>query len=77
MGRSTVEAVQSGMVFGFAGLVDGLVARFVADSGGEGSPRVVATGGFAQLVAPHCATVDLIDEDLTLWGLALIHRRNT
>lgn len=77
VGKSTVEAVQSGTVFGFAGLVDGLVARFVADSGGEDTPRVVATGGFAQLVAPHCATVDLIDEDLTLWGLALIHRRNT
>ena len=77
VGRSTVEAVQSGTVYGFAGLVDGLVGRFVDDSGDGDTPKVVATGGFAQLVAPHCATVDLIDEDLTLWGLALIHRRNT
>ena len=75
VGRSTVEAVQSGTVFGFAGLVDGLVGRFIAEAD-EGSPRVVATGGFARLVAPHCATVDVIDDDLTLWGLALIHRRN-
>ncbi len=75
VGKSTVEAVQSGIVFGFAGLVDGLVGRFLADSAGD-EPKVVATGGFAQLVAPHCATVDVIDEDLTLWGLALIHRRN-
>jgi type III pantothenate kinase len=76
VGKSTVEAVQSGTVFGFAGLVDGLVGRFL--EGSEGStPTVVATGGFAQLVAPHCATVDVIDPDLTLWGLALIHRRNT
>jgi type III pantothenate kinase len=76
VGKSTVEAVQSGTVFGFAGLVDGLVGRFIAESA-EDTARVVATGGFAQLVAPHCATVDVIDEDLTLWGLALIHRRNT
>ncbi len=75
VGKSTVEAVQSGTVFGFAGLVDGLVRRFIAESGEE-SARVVATGGFARLVSPHCSTVDVIDEDLTLWGLALIHRRN-
>ncbi len=75
VGKSTVEAVQSGIVFGFAGLVDGLVGRFVADSAGD-ETKVVATGGFAQLVAPHCATVDVIDEELTLWGLALIHKRN-
>lgn len=77
VGRSTVEAVQSGTVFGFAGLVDGLVRRFVTESGDGAAPTVVATGGFAQLVAPHCETVDVIDDDLTLWGLALIHRRNT
>lgn len=77
VGKSTVEAVQSGTVYGFAGLVDGLVGRFVANSENDTDPQVVATGGFAGLVAPHCATVDVIDEDLTLWGLALIHRRNS
>lgn len=75
VGRSTVEAVQSGMVFGFAGLVDGLVARSREEAGIE--PRaVVATGGFAPLIGPLCSEVTDIDPDLTLWGLALIHRRN-
>lgn len=76
VGKSTVEAVQSGTVFGFAGLVDGLVARFIAESA-DPAPTVVATGGFASLIAPHCSTIDVVDVDLTLWGLALIHRRNS
>ena len=75
VGRSTVEAVQSGMVFGFAGLVDGLVARMRDEAGVE--PRaVVATGGFAHLIGPLCDQITHVDADLTLWGLALIHRRN-
>ena len=75
VGRNTVEAVQSGMVYGFAGLVDGLVRRMRDDAGIEPS-AVVATGGFASLVAPRCAEVTHVDADLTLWGLALIHGRN-
>ena len=75
VGRSTVEAMQSGMVLGFAGLVDGLVSRLREEAGID--PRaVVATGGFAPLVGPLCREVTDIDADLTLWGLALIHRRN-
>ena len=65
VGKSTVEAVQSGTVFGFAGLVDGLVARFIAESA-DPAPTVVATGGFASLVAPHCSTIDVVDLDLTV-----------
>lgn len=75
VGRSTVEAVQSGTIYGFAGLVDGLVRRFLTDAGAPVS-RVVATGGFASLIGPHCETVDTIDSELTLWGLGIIHRRN-
>lgn len=75
VGRSTVEAVQSGMVFGFAGLVDGLVARMKGEAGVE-PQAVVATGGFAPLIGPLCAEITHVDADLTLWGLALIHRRN-
>ena len=75
VGRSTVEAVQSGSVYGFAGLVDGLVARMAAELPTE--PTVIATGAFASLVAPHCSSISDTDSDLTLWGLALIHRRNT
>lgn len=75
VGRSTVEAVQSGMVFGFAGLVDGLVSR-LRDEAGIDPRAVVATGGFAPLIGPLCREVTDIDADLTLWGLALIHRRN-
>ncbi len=75
VGRSTVEAVQSGMVFGFAGMVDGLVSRMKNEADIE-PVAVVATGGFAPLIGPLCDQITHVDADLTLWGLALIHRRN-
>ena len=74
IGRNTVEAVQAGIVLGFAGLVDGLVSRTIDEM--EEAPTVVATGVFAALLAPLCATIDTVDEDLILWGLASIDGRN-
>ena len=59
IGRNTVEAMQSGLVFGHAGLVDGLVERLVAEVGGN--PTVVATGGLASTIVPHCRTVSIVD----------------
>ncbi len=74
IGKSTVASMQSGAVFGFAGLVDGLVRRFAVELGGD--IGVIATGGLAGLVVPHCETVDDVEPWLTLDGLRLIWSRN-
>jgi type III pantothenate kinase len=73
-GRSTVEAIQSGLLFGHAGLVDGIVDRIVDEV--EGDVTVVATGGLASTIVPLCRTVDHIDENLTLDGLRMIYEMN-
>jgi type III pantothenate kinase len=74
IGRSTVTALQSGIVLGTAAMVDGLIDR-VADELG-GNPKVVATGGLAPVVADHCRRIDLVEPILTLMGLRLIFERN-
>jgi type III pantothenate kinase len=74
-GRNTVEAMQSGLIYGHAGLVDGIMERLVAEVGGD--PARVATGGLASTIVPHCRTVDVVDDRLTLDGLRLIFERNT
>jgi type III pantothenate kinase len=74
IGRNTVNAMQSGILFGYAGLVDGVVNRFKGEL--EGDPKVVATGGWAALVAPETATIDIVNPDLTLTGLRLIYEMN-
>jgi len=73
-GKGTVEAIQSGLLYGHAGLVDGIMARIV-DELGPGT-ATVATGGLAPVIVPHCRTVDHIDEFLTLSGLRLLWERN-
>ena len=74
IGKTTAHALQAGLVYGFAGQVDGVVDRIRAELGGK--PRVVATGGLAELIAAHARTVDLVDPTLTLDGLRLVWRRN-
>jgi type III pantothenate kinase len=74
IGKTTVAGLQSGMVYGFAGQVDGIVRRVRAEIG-ESAP-VIATGGLAELIAPHAETIDTVDPLLTLEGLRLVWDRN-
>ena len=79
IGKNTVEALQSGTIFGFAGQVDGLVDRISAEleeSFGS-APTVIATGGLAPLIFGVAETLDHHVPDLTLIGLRLIHERNS
>jgi type III pantothenate kinase len=73
--QTTVAALQSGLVYGFAGQVDAIVDRIRAELGAEDA-TVVATGGLAELIAPHTRTIDHVDLDLTLQGLRLVWARN-
>jgi type III pantothenate kinase len=78
VGKNTVECMQSGAVFGFAGLVDGLVNRIREDVDGFAGDdiAVVATGHTAPLVLPDVHTVERYDQHLTLDGLRLVFERN-
>ncbi len=76
IGKNTVTALQSGLVFGYAAMVDGMVKRFAGEVEAEhGKPFVVATGGFANVVEGHCQEVDVYDTLLTLKGLRIIAER--
>jgi type III pantothenate kinase len=74
IGKNTVQSMQAGMLFGYVGLVEGLVARFRAELGPE--MRVIATGGLAPLIAAETAVIDAVDPWLTLEGLRLIWNMN-
>ena len=74
LGKGTVEAIQSGAIYGHAGLVDGIMERLVAEIGGEATR--VATGGLAPTIVPHCRSVEIVDEHLTLDGLRMIYEMN-
>ncbi len=75
IGTSTVTSLQSGILFGYAGLVDGLVHRISMELGDN--VHVIATGGLATTVSPLAESVQQVDVDLTLVGLRLIYERNT
>ncbi|NNE74032.1 MAG: type III pantothenate kinase [Acidimicrobiales bacterium] len=74
IGKNTVEALQSGAVYGFAAQVDGMLGRF-RDELGE--VTVVATGGLADLIAPVSKSIEYVEPFLTLHGLRLVHAKNT
>jgi type III pantothenate kinase len=74
IGKTTVASLQAGLVYGFAGQVDGIVERMRAEL--DPAARVIATGGLAPLIAPHARTVESVDPHLTLQGLRLVWERN-
>ena len=74
IGRTTVSSIRSGIVYGFAGQVDGIVGRLREEMGEE--LTAIATGGLATSIAPFCDSVDEVDDLLTLTGLRLIWERN-
>jgi type III pantothenate kinase len=77
VGKNTVEAIQSGLVFGFAGLVDGMVTRIIESLGEDPDHvTVIATGSYPEAVIDQCSTITTHDPLLTLTGLRLIHEKN-
>jgi type III pantothenate kinase len=73
IGTSTVEAIQSGIYYGYVGLVDGMIARMLEEM--LSVSRIVATGGLASLMADASQYIDTIDETLTLDGLRIVYDR--
>ena len=73
VGGSTVESVRSGLFYGYAELVDGLLRRIAEEL--EDPPVVIATGGWAKTIGPECERIEHVDELLTVQGLRLIHER--
>jgi type III pantothenate kinase len=73
IGSSTIAAMQSGLYHGYVGLVDGVLRKMIDELGG--TPRVIATGGLASLIATGSELIELVDDTLTLEGLRLVYER--
>jgi type III pantothenate kinase len=74
IGRNTVDAISSGLTYGYAEMIDGLVRRMAREMGGE--PRVIATGGLATTIAAVASSINVVDPLLTLKGLKAIYHKN-
>jgi type III pantothenate kinase len=75
IGRNTVHSIQSGLLFGYVGLVEGMVARFRAELGSN--MKVIATGGLAEVLAKETTVIDIIAPWLTLEGLRIVYELNS
>jgi type III pantothenate kinase len=73
IGKATVDSLQSGLIYGYVGLVEGVTRRVLDEMGGG---KVIATGGLSAVLARHTKIFDVVDEDLTLKGLLLLWERN-
>jgi type III pantothenate kinase len=73
IGSSTVSSIQSGIFYGYIGLVEGILERIFDEL--KEKPRVIATGGFSKLIAENCSLVETVDENLTLEGLRMIYEK--
>lgn len=76
IGKNTVECLQSGIIYGFAGQIDGLVTRIIEELGGEVA-AVIATGGLAPVIISECTTITQHEPLLTLYGLQMVFERNS
>ncbi|MEW6349190.1 MAG: type III pantothenate kinase [Thermodesulfobacteriota bacterium] len=74
IGKDTASAIQSGIVFGYASLVDGILVRMFEELGFQ--PQIIATGGLAQVIGPETQLVKDIDDELTMEGLRILYYRN-
>ena len=74
LAKNTIASMNAGIVFGYAGLVEGIISRMQREVGAD--LKVVATGGLAPLIASECSVIDMVDDYLTLKGLRIIHERN-
>ncbi len=78
VGRNTGDAIRSGVLFGFGGMVDRMVDRLAAELCPDGEPvKVIATGGMAHIIAPHSTCIQTIEPRLTLDGLRIIYEKNS
>ena len=73
IGKDTITAMQSGIIFGYVGLIEGIIARFRRELG---EAKVVATGGYCQLLASETSSIQIVNPDLTLLGVRLIYEVN-
>jgi type III pantothenate kinase len=74
IGKNTISAMQSGIIFGYVGLIEGMVQRIEQELGNKA--RVIATGGYAQLLAQETPVIEIVNPDLTLIGLRFIYEMN-
>jgi type III pantothenate kinase len=74
IGRNTITAIQSGILFGYVGLIEGIVARMKSELGGDA--KVIGTGGYSEIIARETTAIDHVNPNLTLDGLRLIHELN-
>ena len=75
IGANTVDAIKSGLLFGYGAMVDGLINKLSAEF--AETPQVIATGGMAELIAPYTESIQIVDPMLTLKGLNILHEKNT